>query len=272
VKAILASLSGLTGDRSVLESSLSLAQRFGATVECLHVRLDEQSALAMGKYGLLEEIEREQTQRSQSARREYEEACKRHGISAGDARAGRFKWRELTGVDAITTSRVGRLFDLVVAARHPEIPARLAEIVMRTGRPILVTAPKPAAVIGKAIAVAWKDGPESARAIAAAMPLLAKAERIALVSVIEEPAMAELCRSQLEALKATLSLDGAQVQIDCRPALANATDTLRSAAYDADCDLLVMGAYGHSRLREYVFGGVTKDILADCALPVLMFH
>jgi nucleotide-binding universal stress UspA family protein len=47
---------------------------------------------------------------------------------------------------------------------------------------------------------------------------------------------------------------------------------LRDAAYGAGCDLIVMGAYGHSRLREYVFGGLTRAILNECALPVLMFH
>lgn len=274
VRTILASLTGLGGDRGVLDCSIALAKRFEAQVECLHVRLDEASALALGKYGMIEEVEREQGQRSQSARHAFDDACKRHEIARSGAAGDRLSWHQIEGVEFDDTPRRARLADLVVAGRDSnQIPGRLAEIVMKTGRPVLIAPPKFAGTIGETIAVAWKDGPESARALTAAMPVLVRAQRVLLIYVQENSDMEGAELRRLDELKARLGRHGVRAQVLAVPAsAAGVTETLRSAVYDANCDLLVMGAYGHSRLREYVFGGVTRDMLADCALPLLMFH
>ncbi len=274
IKTILASLTGFGGDRSVLDCSVALAKRFEAQVECLHVRFDEASALALGQYGMIEEIERQQGERSRSARRAFEDACERHAIAVSGAAGDLLSWHQMEGIDFSDTPRRARLADLVVAARDStQIPGRIAEIVMKAGRPVLVAPPKFSGAIGETVAVAWKDSPESARALTAAMPLLAKAQRVLLISIHEdlEAEGAELRR--LDELKARLGRHGMRVEVLAMSAASgDVTQKLRDAVYDADCDLLVMGAYGHSRLREYVFGGVTRDMLADCALPLLVFH
>lgn len=144
---------------------------------------------------------------------------------------------------------------------------------MKTGRPVLIAPAKFAGDVGETIALAWKDGPEFARALTAAMPFLLKAQRVMLVSIEEDPATAVTGRHRLDELKVRLSLHGVHVDVLSVPARsAGTSETLRTSIYDANCDMIVMGAYGHSRLREYVFGGVTRDMLADCALPLLMFR
>ncbi len=274
MKTIMASLTGLGGDRSVLDCAITLAKRFEAQIECLHVRLDEATALALGQYGMVDVIEREQGERSHDARRSFEEACRRHGITVTGAADDRLSWHEVEGYEFGDTPRRARLADLVVAARDSnQIPGRLAEIVMKSGRPVLVAPTKFAGPIGETVAVAWKDGPESARALTVAMPVLMKAERVLLVFVREDPDNDGPELRRLHELKARLGRHGIRAEVSAVHASANgATEMLRKTVYDANCDLLVMGAYGHSRLREYVFGGMTRKMLADCALPLLMFH
>lgn len=274
MKTILASLTGFGGDPSVLDCSIALAKRFEAQIECLHVRLDEASALALGKYGMIEEIERQQGERSRSARRAFEEASKRHGIAVSDGAGDRLSWHQVEGFDFEDTPRRARLADLVVAARDSnQIPGRLAEIVMKSGRPVLIAPPKFAGAVGEGVAVAWKDGAECARALTAAMPFLLKAKRVVLASVHEDPTTEGPERHRLDELKVRLGRHGIQAEVLFMPATsASASETLRTGIYNADCDLLVMGAYGHSRLREYVFGGMTREMLAEYALPLLMFH
>jgi nucleotide-binding universal stress UspA family protein len=270
----MASLTGLGGDRSVLDCAMALAGKFDAQVEALHVRLDEATALALGQYGVIDVIEREQGERSRNARRAFDEACKRHGIAADGAAGDRLAWHQIDGFDFSDTPRRGRLADLVVAARESAHAAgRLAEIVMKCGRPVLVAPAKVTGPIGETVAVAWKDGPESARALTAAMPILKQAQRTVLLVVRENPESDGPDLRRLDELKARLGRHGIRAEVLAVSATtAGTTDTLRSAVYDANCDLLVMGAYGHSRLREYVFGGVTRDLLTDFALPVVMFH
>ena len=263
----------LTGYR-VLDCSIALAKCFEAQIEGLHVRLDEGSALALGQYGMLEDIERQQDEHSRNARRAFQDACERHAIAVSGATGDLLSWHQIEGVDLSDTPRRARLADLVVAARDSnQIPGRLAEIVMKAGRPVLVAPLKFVGAIGETIAVAWKDGPESARALTAAMPFLVKAKQVVLVSVHEDPTMEGPERHRLDDLKVRLGLHGVQAEVLSMPATsASASETLRTGIYDADCDMIVMGAYGHSRLREYVFGGVTRDMLTDCALPLLVFR
>jgi nucleotide-binding universal stress UspA family protein len=274
MKTILASLTGLGGDRSVLDCAIALAGKFEAQIECLHVRLDEATALALGQYGMVDTIEREQGERSRSARLAFEEAGRRHAITVTGAADDRLSWHQIEGYDLADTPRRARLADLVVAARDSSHgPGRLAEIVMKSGRPVLVAPPKFTGAIGEAVAVAWKDGPESARALTVAMPLLTKAQRVLLVFVREDPEHDGPELRRLDELKARLGRHGIRAEtLAVATSAAGATETLRETVYDANCDLLVTGAYGHSRLREYVFGGVTREILGECALPVLMFH
>ncbi len=118
------------------------------------------------------------------------------------------------------------------------------------------------------IAIAWKPTPQAARAVAAAMPLLVQASEITVISVEEEAA----ARDDAGRLARSLAWHGlAATTLPLKPSAEGAAATLLAGARDR-ADLLVMGGYGHSRLREWVFGGFTQHVLADAPIPVLLAH
>jgi nucleotide-binding universal stress UspA family protein len=137
-----------------------------------------------------------------------------------------------------------------------------------SGRPILIAGPEPSPRIGSNILVHWNCSTEQARATAFAMPLLRKAERITVLhveggSAVPGPSAAQatmhLQRNGLNAVHMTVGLDG-----------RSTGEAILATAQSLGCDLLVKGAYTQSRLRQMIFGGATRHILANATLPVLM--
>ena len=278
VKSIFVPLTGFDSDHPALEAAITLAKRFGAQIECLHVRLDPENALVLMTREASWKIERKEGQLSQKARAVFEEALKRHDLATDGVGAVlkgvAMKWHEVEGFPLPEAVYHGRMNDLIVIARDARLlPERVAEIVMQTGRPVLVAPAKTGQTIGETIAVAWKDTPESARALTAAMPFLLKAQKVLLVAVQEGLESEHGVRPSLDELRARLDLHGINAEILILTDVpVSISESILTAAYNHGCDLLVMGAYGHSRLREYVFGGVTQDMFIECALPLLVFH
>ena len=117
--------------------------------------------------------------------------------------------------------------------------------------------------------IAWKAAPEAARAVTAAMPFLAIAKQIQILTVAEEQGV-----SDEEAARLVTNLRRHGLQASARhlqPDPRGAADTLLTAAGE-QAALVVMGAYGHSRLREWIFGGFTQHVLRGAEVPVLMMH
>lgn len=173
-----------------------------------------------------------------------------------------------------------RTADLIVAGQADEswewsllldCPDRLA---MESGRPaIIVPYAGRFPNVGSRIVVAWNGKREATRAVFDALPLLERAESARILWVNPEGSASSLGRSPGEDLAATLARHG----VKCELASSVATDIdvgddLLSRLSDYGADLLVMGIYGHSRLREFVFGGATRKILRHMTVPVLMSH
>lgn len=285
IKTILASLMGFGSDKTVLDAAFAVARNNNSHVTCLHTRIDpiEGAALAgvstMQVHGNLlevtQKISRESQQLSKNVSSAFEEACKRHGMPSGD---GLERTKGLSAsLDQVTTIENetlhrSRYHDLVVMARVAELSSeRLHNVVMQSGRPVLIAPTKPTSEIGERVMIAWKDGPEAARAVAAALPILAHATHVTIVSVSESGF--DDGKGAAECLAKYLRWHGieTQVEISKSPSIS-ISKKLEEIAFGLDADLLVMGAYGHGRMREFVFGGVTSDLLGACALPVLMTH
>lgn len=149
------------------------------------------------------------------------------------------------------------------------------ELVMQAGRPILVM---PYAgrfpTIGERAIVAWRDTRESARATADAMPLLRQAKSVTVLQIGDKGDDAGAGRTALAGVVRYLERHGVKAVADYVPGGDAVTpgDILLSRAADLNADLLVMGAYGHSRFRELVLGGVTREILSSMTAPVLLSH
>lgn len=171
----------------------------------------------------------------------------------------------------------GRAADLIIAGQtDPEwdlsplldFPERLA---LESGRPVLVVPyagsyPR----IGRNVVIAWKASRESARAVFDALPLLKHAER---VHILEVKADATPSPTTATSIVAALERHGIKplVRTSVAPDIS-AGDEILSRLSDLGADLLVMGAYGHSRMRELVFGGATRHIAQHMTVPTLFSH
>jgi len=144
-------------------------------------------------------------------------------------------------------------------------------VLLNCGRPVLLV-PRTGRfpTIGKRVMVAWNGSVEAAKAVTAALPLLRGAEQVTL-AVLGSSADT-LGESPGADIALYLARHGVNVEVLRRPEPADPGKAILSLAADFNVDLLVMGAYGHSRFREMMLGGATRTILAAAALPVLMAH
>jgi nucleotide-binding universal stress UspA family protein len=164
--------------------------------------------------------------------------------------------------------------DLIVVRRprnSTDMSARtIAESgLMRTGRPVLLVPGSKPGKVGSSVAIAWNGSVEASKAVASAMPFLMRARAVTAISVVESGVEFH----NLEGLVQYLRWHG----IRAKPAVvkSRAGDTGKAvcgAASRAKADLLVMGAYTHSRMREMIFGGVTDHVLRASRIPVLLAH
>ena len=186
-------------------------------------------------------------------------------------------------VDAVI--RHGRAGDLLIVGQvdharvdHDKTADTLArdlpeQVMMHAGRPVLIV---PCAGrfrdLGKNVLVAWDGTREAAMALHDALPLLDGTSRVALVSLRKEGEAedsGDLCVPQTIAW---LLRHGIEAKAAQYPTTIGFADTLLSCAATMSADLMVMGGYGHTRLRELVLGGVTREVLARMNVPVLMSH
>lgn len=287
IKTILVPAIGNEADVAAFAVALRAARSFAAHLDVLHIRLDTiEAAVAMSadggggalSSGLIEQLEQEVRERESRAQRIFSEFCARNGLTITASPAeGRTKpsaqWHVETGQEPRWMAAYGTTADLIVASRGSGDDAALRSILeavlLESGRPLLIPgAAAPGVMMAEKIAIAWKPSPEAARAVALAMPLLARTKEIVVMTVEEE----EGRRDDADRLARSLAWHGLAATVErLTPGAHGAAETLLAAA-STKAGLLVMGGYGHSRLREWVFGGFTQRVLADAPLPVLIAH
>ena len=281
-RTILASLTGLGSDHSVMEAAIALARTEGGHIRCLHTRIDAVETAALIEatsprqhadlHGILQKIGIEEEERSRHARHVFEEARSRHALAVGDSPAKTasisVEWKESRSF-LNETLHESRYHDITVMGRDEEVSAEwTTSVLMHSGRPLLLAPQRPSQVIGQRVAIAWKPAAEAARALTAAASILAQAQKVAIFSVGEEGCDG----ASPQHLAKQLAWQGIGAEVHAASSTVSTSQALLNAACDWDADLLVMGAYGHSRLREFVFGGVTRDLLAASTLPLFMFR
>lgn len=284
---VLATLDGGGSDAAAVEAALHLGQRFGARVDLLHVEPDVTTAVPIVGEGMsgaaveqiMKSLQDEAQSRAKAAQELFESRCVKKKLPIaepdGPLQAGKFSvsFRHVVGRQEEEVVRRGRLADLVVVARPPvgedaEGTPDFDAALFDTGRPVLLVPSKPVSDLGETVAVAWNHSREAARAVAAALPFLAKAKKVLVLTAREvenAPEPSELVRY--------LGGHGVNAQTWAfKPGPGSIGDALLGEAKKAGADLLVMGAYGHSRLRELVLGGATRGVLSHGAVPVLLVH
>jgi len=216
--------------------------------------------------------ERDNEQATRAALDQFNAACARAGVSAEPLTLS----ASYGGVGE-QFGRIARRFDLAVVGQAEPETSAVEEIIaesalFESGRPVIVVPyiQKAPLKLNNPM-VCWDGSRAAARAIADSMPLLAKSERVDVVIVTNERGK----QDEIEGadIGAHLARHGLNVEIR-RTALGDieVADVLLSHAADAGSDFIVMGGYGHSRLREFVLGGVTRSILRSMTAPVLMAH
>ncbi|PHK93181.1 universal stress family protein [Pseudoroseomonas rhizosphaerae] len=278
LKDLLAYLPNPKAAPAILDAAISLARRHGAHLTALHVYSMEWPLMAaMDGYVssatwrmILDEAERSAKEQADQIRAKFEEAARREGIQA--------EWRLVEGTPDAVLAQHARYADMVILGRSDGagLDADLAEAVLfAAGRPVLLLPPTPPRDFGaRRILVGWNDRREAARAVGDALPLIRAAEAVQVLSVFGEEAEQTACRVQAEDVARHLARHGATVS-----AATSMTgdglrveDVLLNTASDLGADLLVIGGYGHGRVREMVLGGVTRSLLHGATIPVLLSH
>jgi nucleotide-binding universal stress UspA family protein len=280
MKSILVPTESGAAMASALETALLLAQKFDGCIEGFPLRpavadlvaMDPDSGLTMVA---VKENDAEMVRQAETLFRSF---MTNHQIAqrAGDAEAS-LSWAWLndapSGHDFVGS--YGRVFDMIVLARPGDewqSPSMitLESALFESGRPVLIAPPSPPRSLATNILIAWNNSTEQARTMADAMPLLLLAKKITILTVegatVAGPSGEQMARS--------LKLNG--LAADCitmKPAgKRSAGETILAKADELGCDLIVKGAYTQSRLRQMIFGGTTRHILANAKLPLLMAH
>jgi nucleotide-binding universal stress UspA family protein len=288
IKTILVAAAGSDADDAVFTSALVVARPFSAHLEMLHVRVDAAAlAVTMSSEGggsalvggLLDRLEKDADRREQRARELFERFCAREGLAVAEAPPGpdtpSAQWSREIGAEPYWMTEYGRAADLIVIGRAAdgiEIPSDTIEAALiDSGRPVLIPPATGMAQLPQTVVIAWKATREAAHAVAAASPFLSLSTDIRILTVAEED---DESTEEGHRLMTNLRWRGLQVTAErLRPAADQSPAQLLIAAAVERNALLVMGGYGHTRLREWIFGGFTRHVLETAtAVPVLIAH
>ncbi len=287
-RRILLPLTGTAAGEAALATALITARQWGAHVHCIHVRVDARDVAPLAGEGLsgamIEEMmaatERESGERAARVRLLFEKfAAGTHGITLADnpdtaAKTGgpTLSFESVAGREEDIVAQLSRLYDLAVVP-HPDAEEDVSSsdalhaILFDSGRPVLIAPRDPPVDIGTRVCVAWNGTAESAAAVAAALPWLHKASAVRILASDEYQRRGP----RAEGLQAYLRWHSIESEIVLfKPLTREVGAGLLGAARDFGADLLTMGAYSHSRLRQLILGGVTRHVLENAEIPVLM--
>jgi nucleotide-binding universal stress UspA family protein len=280
MKTILVLMEKYDDMQSVLETALLLARRCDSYIEGVPLRWAIQD-FALGDVVVafpVEQYEREIAADAQRARQTFETFMQKNDVPRSTTTrtpSPTFGWLSEPPEDETFVGDYGRAFDVIVMNRPDENSSvlyrrALESALFESGRPLLLCPPSPPEHIGTNVLIAWNGSTEQARAMALAMPLLERAERVTVLTVtggtgVPGPSAQQMIRylqwNGVPAESLTVALDG-----------KNTGQAILAAAQTLACDLLVKGAFTQSRLRQMIFGGATQHVMTAATLPVLLAH
>ena len=287
IAAILALIDGGACSEATIRTAVSLGRGFNAYVEMLHVQVDPDSVIPVVAEGMsgaavgqiMDSTRQGAEKRAEEVHRLFQDVARKEGLTLtkldAEPEADRFAvaWNQVVGREGSELAHRGRLFDLVVVPQPDEAAAygglaSLEAALFETGRPILIA---PSVAITEKIrhpAVAWSATRESARAVGAAQPFLERAKKATVMTILEDDFEINPVDLARHLVRHGIAADTKIL----KPGGLPVGEQLLEAATAIGADLLVMGGYGHSRLRELVLGGATRSVIEKAEIPVLMVH
>ena len=288
IKTLLVPTSGSSTDDRVFATALAAARPLAAHLAFYHLRVTPAESAARAPHvefsmgpalaDALRNLSDEEKSLSTVARLHVMRFCESNGVAIrndpGPSDAVTASFLEEIDHAARRLLLHSRHNDLVVVGRaqHADFMPRalIEDLLIGSGRPILIAPDAAARDLTGTIVVGWKETPEAARALAASLPLLARARRVVLVGIAEEGnAMPQTLGHLIEQLR--WHGISAESQLITGKAQTAAVQ-LPLAALSLGAGLLVVGGFGRGPLRELVFGGVTQSLIEQADLPVLMMH
>jgi nucleotide-binding universal stress UspA family protein len=275
VKDIVVNLTGAAPQEFAADYAISLAQLFEAHIAgvgFIYEPVIPGTVLGGIPTDLIEAQREENTKAARAATDRFEAAARRAGLSA-----------EVRILDASVAGaadlfgRIARRFDLAVAGQARPKEGATEELLIEgalfeSGRPVVVVPyVQTQAVTLERVLVCWDGSRPATRAIADALPFLQRAKAIDIVAVSGERGKG----SELVGTNMARHLARHGLKVELKRVSAGNVDVpsaIRSHAAETGADFMVMGGYGHSRLREFILGGVTRTVLASSTIPVLMSH
>ncbi len=256
IRKLLLPLSSTAGGEAALSTALTVARQWNAHLAVLHVGVDGRREAAVR--GMFDRIAREYTVVLADAK--------------PDTNTATASFSAVTGREADTVAQHARLVDLIVVA-HPanredvSSSDALHAVLFDSGRPVIIAPPAPSKAIGSRTCLGWNGSAKSASAMMAGLPWLERAEAVRILWSEEYQRRGPLAPE----LQSYLAAHGVTADRHMFEPIDNVVGAgLLAAAYEFHCDLLIMGAYSHSRLRQLVLGGVTRHVLEHAAVPVMM--
>lgn len=284
IKTILLPLGEKDRDAALLDAALAVAKRFNAHLDVLHVEPEAESLLPYATIGLSagmresvrEAAEKQHAEATKRLQQIVDSACVRNGVSM--ATRGEYPgkvsadWLVETGSQTDLVARHGRLADLIVVPRPEQVspPPRTIDAALReSGRPVVFVPPGPIESAGDRIVIGWNGSKEAAQAVAAARPVLCEASAVTVLTTDKH----QKRKPSGDDLAVYLACHGVTATVrvmDTRK--RSVPETLLANARELDADLLVMGGYSRTRLREVLMGGVTRHLMEESDIPLLMVH
>lgn len=287
IRHIFLPLTGNDTDQALLQAAHRFGQRFDAHIQCVHVKgtlLDNLPDLneGMTDHAISTRVTNVRNQLNiaeEKCRAMFKEYFTAANVPITDdpkAASGTLtaEWKLVEGRTVPVIGRYGRVSDVSVISPldRPSGSATRADLetaLIGSGRPILMIPQTVPRTIGAHVFIAWNRSAQAARAVAAAMPIIEQADQVTIAHV--ETGAKE--GPSAEELQTSLAWHGIDANVrHIAPGDAPVPALLLTFAENEDADLIVMGAYSHSRLREYVLGGVTNHVLKNSILPVFMAH
>jgi universal stress protein family protein len=262
---------------AALETALLLARRCDSYIEGFALRWNIAEFAGADMMGAVvfqpsnQEVVRMETQ----ARQIFESFMQKHNVprSTATTESLSFGWLDNAPEGESFVGSYGRVFDVIVMNRSDRNTTGLHDRALNSGlfesgRPILLAPPSPPRQIATNVLIPWNCSTEQARTTARAMPLLQKADRVTVLTVIggfevPGPSAEQLIRYLRHN---GIGTEPMKVELDGR----NTGEAILATAQSLGCDLLIKGAYTKSRLREMIFGGATSHVLKNAAIPVLL--